>query len=115
MPTGNETDVSVEVSVSDSDSTENESGNGFSDRHSENGSDDQEGTDVEGFHEGDGEDDQSETYNLLYDGCPLCEDESVLLVSLFASRHHLSDVAVNDLLKLIFTLPISKQLHQVYL
>ena len=45
--------------------------------------------------------DEPECYKFLYDGCHICEDQSILLVSLFASRHRLSDVAVKDLLKLI--------------
>ena len=43
----------------------------------------------------------SECYEFLYDGCPVREDQSVVLVSLYASRHHLSDVAVSDLLKFV--------------
>lgn len=43
----------------------------------------------------------SKTYDFLYHGCPIRENESVILFSLFASRHHLSDVAVIDLLTLI--------------
>jgi hypothetical protein len=43
----------------------------------------------------------SENYEFLYDGCPIREDQSVILISLYASWHHLSDVAVMDLLQLI--------------
>ena len=44
---------------------------------------------------------QHERYELLYEGCPIREDQSIILISLFAARHHLSDVAIKDLLKLI--------------
>ena len=37
----------------------------------------------------------------LYEGSPINEAESILLVSLFVNRHHVSDVAIQDLLKLI--------------
>ena len=83
----------------------------------EGGMDDLEGdhtSDVESFKDRSGErvcgdseqdstdgEEESENYNLLYEGCPIREDQSVVLISLFASRHHLSDVAIKDLLKLI--------------
>lgn len=35
----------------------------------------------------------SENYEFLYDGCPIREDQSVILISLYASRHHLSETA----------------------
>ena len=37
----------------------------------------------------------------LFENAPVCEEESLLLVSLFATRHGLSDVAVQDLLQLL--------------
>ena len=37
----------------------------------------------------------------LFENAPVCEEESLLLVSLFATRHGLSDVAVQDLLQML--------------
>lgn len=34
----------------------------------------------------------NEQYQPLYDGCPITEDQSILLVSLYATRHRLSHV-----------------------
>ena len=37
----------------------------------------------------------------LYENAPICEEESLLLISLFATRHGLSDVALQNLLQLL--------------
>ena len=62
-------------------------------------SQDRESNDMEGNE--DSVDRESEGYKYLYESCPIREDQSIILISLYASRHHLTDVAVGDLLKLI--------------
>lgn len=47
------------------------------------------------------DDNQESVYDMLYDGSPVRENESIQLISMYATRHRLTDVALQDLLKLL--------------